>query len=83
MKVKCFVTKEIEVEIDDKFRKLALPISDLHYGENVTQEDYDACIEAVEKVTGLPFGDNREKHPDKPYIWAVNSMENQEAMLEY
>lgn len=77
MKVKCFATTEIEVEIDDKFRKLADNPFD------TTEEEYEACIKAVEKITGLPYGDHRERHPDKPYIWAVNSMENHEVMLEY
>ena len=87
MKVKLFVMRmvEEEVEIDDKFRKLAVsrPWEDKTIPENLWEE----CIKAVEQASGLPIGDEIETedghdYPDS-YIVAVHSAENGEIMLEW
>lgn len=87
MKVKLFVMRlvEEEVEIDDKFRKLAVsrPWEDKTIPENM----YEECTKAVEQVSGMPLGDTieTENGPDYPdsYIIAVHSAENGEIMLEW
>ena len=91
MKVKLYVCRheEIEVEIDDKFRKLAAP----HPWEDITiaDKDYEECAKAVEEAGGLPFGETYldESNGTKYYnyhenfIETVFSVENGELMLEY
>lgn len=87
MKVKLYVCRqeEIEVEIDDKFRKLATP----HPWEDISlvEKDYEECIKAVEEASGLPFGDSYvddtlHRHYHKDFIATVSSVENDEVMLE-
>lgn len=79
MKVKCCVRKyeTIEVEIPDEFRKLAVPCP--WEDENVSNEDYDRCIDAVEKATGIPVDDDVDKPIVIECVW---SAENGETMLE-
>lgn len=87
MKVKLYVCKseEVEVEIDDKFRKLAVDKPWLD--STITNEDYEECAAAVEAASGLPFG---EKFTDEKgyidynqnFVAAVWSAENGETMLE-
>ena len=66
-----------ETEISDKFAKLACarPWED----DTITKEDYDKCIDEVEKVTGLPLDDNTDSDA---YIVSVWSAENGETILE-
>lgn len=87
MKVKLYVCKheEVEVEIDDKFRKLAVDKPWLD--STITNEDYEECAAAVEAASGLPFG---EKFTDEKgyidyhqnYVEVAWSAENGETMLE-
>lgn len=82
MKVKCCVMKlvEVETEIDDKFRALAVPRP--WEDEALMAEDnpiWDECTEAVEKALDIPFGD--EFAP--AYICSVTSAENNELMIEW
>lgn len=91
MKVKLYVClhEEIEVEIDDKFRKLATP----HPWEDITiaDKDYEECIKAVEEASGLPLGEDYMEVKDgvkyhlyhENFIEAVSSAENGEIILEY
>ena len=85
MKVKCTVVKyeEVEVEIDDKFRKLA--VSHPWKYDDITSDDYNECIKAVEQATGLNFSDTDDDNDlvDPPYIVEVSSAENDKAMLEW
>ncbi len=85
MKVKCFVCRheEIEVEVPDRFRKLAVarPWED----PSCTSEEYEALIHAVEDASGLPFGERNEDDSivfNQNYVEAVWSAENGEVMLE-
>ena len=66
-----------EAEISDEFVKLACarPWED----KTITSEDYDKCIDEVERVTGLPFDDNTDSDA---YIVSVWSAENGEIILE-
>lgn len=83
MKVKLYVCRheEIEVEIDDKFRKLAQPYP--WKDPECTEELYEECCKAVEQASGLPFGDEDENNNfNSNYIEAVWSAENDEVMLE-
>ena len=76
MKVKVtyveYVTKEIE--IDDKFKPLA---AQDYYGSN---EEYDEAIKEVERVMGMPFGD--DDYTNAKYIVGVNEAETDNTMLE-
>ena len=69
--------EEVEVEIDDKFQKLAVDRPWEHLDLKVS--DYDECIKAVEEASGLPFGDDSEA---KAFIEAAWSSESGELMLE-
>lgn len=84
MKVKVYVRRweAVEVEIDDKFRELAVP----HPWENanITAELVDEAIAAVEQACNLPFGDEAEDGGlNESFIEAVHSAENGETMLEW
>lgn len=84
MKVKVFVSRleEVEVEIDDKFRQLAVP----HPWEiaNITDELIHEAVSAVEQACNLPFGDEAEDgEVNESFICAVHSAENDEIMLEW
>ena len=80
MKVKCCVRKyeTIEVEIPDEFRKLAVPRP--WNDPTFSNEDYNRCIDAVEKATGITVDDDSSKDI---VIVAVWSAENDETMLEF
>jgi hypothetical protein len=79
MKVKYSICKykTLEVEIDDKFAKLAVehPWKD----KSITEKDYEECIEEIEKVTGIPFADSTD---GEEYIYTVWSVETGENILE-
>ena len=79
MLVKCKVRKyeTMYVEIPDEFRKLAVPYP--WEDPNVSSEDYDHCIDAIEKLTGIPVDDDPEKDIVIECVW---SAENGETMLE-
>ena len=85
MKVKCTVLKyeEVEVEIDDKFRKLA--VSHPWERDDLTNDDYQAGVKAVEQATGLNFGDADDDGNwiDAPHIVTVTSAENGAIMMEW
>ena len=80
MKVKLYVCRheEVEVEIDDKFRKIAVPRP--WEDKTLPEGIYDECISAVARTAGLPFGD---EGCAENYIVAVHSAENGETMLEW
>lgn len=77
MKVKCYVSiiEERIVDIDDKFAKLAVAHPWEH--PELTNEDYEECVRAVEEATGLKLDEYQYPHID-----AVESVENGETMLE-
>lgn len=77
MKVKCYVvvTEERIVDIDDKFAKLAVARPWEH--PELTDEDYEECIRAVENATGLKFDEYAF-----PRIEVVESIANGERILE-
>ena len=84
MRVKVFVSRleEVEVEIDDKFRQLA--VSHPWEDENITTALVDEAICAVEQACKLPFGDETEDgEVNESFICAVHSAENGETMLEW
>lgn len=76
MKVKVtyveYITKE--VEIDDKFKPLAVPN---YYGSD---KECDEAIKEVERVTGMPFGD--DDYTNTKYIVGVSEAETDNIMLE-
>lgn len=76
MKVKYCVCKyeTHEAEIDDKFSKLAVP----HAWEDtsITEEDYENCIEEIEKISGIPFGERTDKDKFICSVWSVETGEN-------
>jgi hypothetical protein len=57
-KVKVYITKEVEVEINDKFEVLDCDVVEwvkrLHNGI-ITDELTEECIAEVEVKTGIPF----------------------------
>lgn len=77
MKVKCYVSviEEVIVEIDDKFAKLDIDRPWEH--PELTNEDYEECVRAVEKATGIPMEDDLF-----PHIESVESVESGELILE-
>jgi hypothetical protein len=77
MKVKCYVSviEERIVEIDDKFAKLDIARPWEH--PELTNEDYEECIRAVEEATGLKMDEYED-----PHIEAVESVESGEMILE-
>ena len=81
MKVKVVVRRleEVEVEIDDKFRRLAVPYP--WTDKTITDELVDEAISAVTSAVLLPFGD--DDHDNANYIDSVYSAENGETMLEW
>jgi hypothetical protein len=66
-----------EAEISDEFAKLACarPWED----KTITSEDYNKCVDEVERVTGLPLDDHTDSDA---YIVAVRSAKNGETILE-
>ena len=65
-----------EAEISDEFAKLAVPYP--WEDKSITDEDYNKCVDEVEKVTGIPFSDDGGDE----YICTVWSVENGETILE-
>ena len=59
MKVKCYIATYIEkeVEIDDKFKALAVEYPWTH---NIPNDLYEEAIAAVEAATGAKMDDNTE-----------------------
>ena len=76
MKVKVYVTKMVEVEIDDKFRKLAVPVEKI---KNIPEGMYEEATQVVEKATGEKVCSLAS---NTGIAWVV-SAENNETMLEY
>lgn len=78
MKVKCFVPTLLtkEVEIDDKFKVLAV---NRPWEHNIPEELYEEAIQAVEEATGLKMDDSYE---DSAYICAVEDCETEITILE-
>lgn len=66
-----------EAEISDEFAKLACarPWED----KTITSEDYNKCVDEVERVTGLPLDENTG---EDAYIVSVWSAENGKIILE-
>ena len=86
MKVKCYVCRheEVDVEIPNDFIKLAQPHP--WTDPECTAEMYEACCLAVEKATGIPFGDEDENgEVRETFIATVSCAEpdNDNTMLEY
>ena len=80
MKVKCCVRKYeiIEIEISDEYRKLATPYP--WNDPNISNEDYDKCADAIEKLTGIAVDNDPDKDVVIECVW---SAENGETMLEF
>lgn len=82
MKVLVSVMKEVECEIDDKFRALAVPVEETI---NIPSSLYEECVKAVEEATGIPFPLaelSKEAMSTTSMIFSVSSLENEEVMLE-
>lgn len=77
MKVKCYIEiiEERIVEIDDKFAKLDVARPWEH--PELTNEDYEECVRAVEEATGLKMDEY-----EYPHIESVESVESGETILE-
>lgn len=81
MKVKVLVRRleEVEVEIDDKFGRLAVPYP--WEDKTIPDELVDEAISAVTSAVLLPFGDDDGDNDN--YIDSVYSAENGYTMLEW
>ena len=77
MKVKCYISTivEKEVEIDDKFKALAV---DSPWKHDIPDELYEEAVAAVEKATGVPMNDNA----DGDFICSVEDIETEISILE-
>lgn len=77
MKVKCYICtrSEKEVEIDDKFKALAV---EKPWEHNIPDELYKEAIAAVEAATGAEMDDNAEGD----IILGVRDVETDIVMLE-
>ena len=77
MKVKCYISTIVkkEVEIDDKFKALAV---DSPWKHDIPDELYEEAVAAVEKATGVPMDDNA----DGDFIFGVHDSETGIVMLE-
>ena len=78
MKVKCYVSAILtrEVEIDDKFKALAV---DKPWEHDISDSFYEEAIQAVEKATGIRMDGNCN---DNAYICSVEDCETKIMMLE-
>jgi hypothetical protein len=78
MKVRCYVNivTTREIEIDDKFKALAV---DKPWEHNIPNELYEEAVQAVEKVLGIKMDENCD---DSAYICAVEDCETEITMLE-
>lgn len=77
MKVKCYIASVIEkeVEIDDKFKPLAV---NFPWTKDIPDELYEEAVKAVEKATGAQMTDDEENH----FICSVEDTETGIIMLE-
>ena len=77
MKVKCYISTiiEKEVEIDDKFKTLAV---ERPWEYDIPAELYDEAVAAVEKATGVPMDDLS----DGNFICGVEDIETKITILE-
>lgn len=77
MKVKCYISTivEKEVEIDDKFKALAV---ERPWEHDIPDELYEEAVVAVEKATGAKMEDNA----DGETILGVEDIETEIAILE-
>ena len=77
MKVKCYICTYIEkeVEIDDKFKALAV---EYPWAHNIPDDLYEEAIAAVEAATGAKMDDNAEGD----IILGVHDTETDIVMLE-
>lgn len=78
MKVKCYVSTILtrEVEIDDKFKALAV---DKPWEHDIPDSLYEEAIQAVEKATGIKMDENCG---DSAYICSVEDCETEITMLQ-
>lgn len=78
MKVKCYIptVRTVEVEIDDKFKALAVERPWEH--PELTNEMYEEAVVAVEKATGLKMDDTL----DSDYVCGVEDIETEITILE-
>lgn len=77
MKVKCYISTivEKEVEIDDKFKALAV---EYPWDHDIPDELYDEAVAAVEKATGVPM----DEDADGDFICGVADIETGITILE-
>jgi hypothetical protein len=77
MKVKCYISSiiEKEVEIDDKFKALAV---ERPWEQDIPNQLYEEAIDAVEKATGAQARDDEANH----FICSVEDSETGILMLE-
>ena len=77
MKVKCYISTiiEKEVEIDDKFKVLAV---ERPWEHDIPDELYEEAVAAVEKATGVPMDDCA----DGDFICGVADIETGITILE-
>lgn len=77
MKVKCYISTiiEKEVEIDDKFKTLAV---ERPWEHDIPSELYAEAVAAVEKATGVPMDDLA----DGDFICSVEDIETEIIILE-
>lgn len=77
MKVKCFISTivEKEVEIDDKFKALAV---DRPWEHHIPDKLYEEAVTAVEQAIGVKMDDCA----DGDFICAVTDVETDIAILE-
>lgn len=78
MQVRCYVNTILtrEVEIDDKFKALAV---EKPWEHNIPDELYEEAVQAVEKATGIKMDDNCG---DSAYICGVEDCETEITILE-
>jgi hypothetical protein len=78
MKVKCYVQTILtrEVEIDDKFKILAV---EKPWEHNIPDALYEEAVQAVEKATGIKMDDNCN---DSAWICSVEDCETENLILE-
>ena len=78
MKVRCYVSaiSTREVEIDDKFKALAV---NKPWEHNIPDELYEEAVQAVEKATGIKMDDNCS---NAAYICSVEDCETEIPILE-
>lgn len=80
MKVKVFVERveEIEVEVDDK---IFAPLDIALDAPTPPQPFYDRATKEIERVVGLPFGNDDLNNP--AFIVGVHSVQSGNTMMEW